>query len=181
MKTPVSLFFAFFLGVFTHLPMMADATHSAEETEIAAKSKPKVGYSFDRLAENPKVARLFVSEEMLSAAKAEVLKSDRWNFSQVAERLTSILVMHTHSRSTTESIRKDYQNVSKMKQYDLLMQLRSGNVDIMVFGIRGRNRDLSELLIFRFRDHYCSRVVQMTGKLSIDDIANIIKLHKKQL
>jgi hypothetical protein len=49
----------------------------------------------------------------------------------------------------------------------------------MVFGIRGKGRKLKELLIFRFRDDYCSRVVQLTGELTTDDIGNIIKLNKK--
>jgi hypothetical protein len=59
------------------------------------------------------------------------------------------------------------------------MQLSANNVEIMVFGIRGKGRKLKELLIFRFRDDYCSRVVQLTGELTTDDIGNIIKLNKK--
>jgi hypothetical protein len=59
------------------------------------------------------------------------------------------------------------------------MQLNANNVEIIVFGIRGKGRKLKELLIFRFRDDYCSRVVQLTGELTTDDIGNIIKLNKK--
>ena len=66
-----------------------------------------------------------------------------------------------------------------MKEYELLMQLNSNNVEIIVFGVRGKGRELNELLIFRFRDNYCSRVVQLTGKLTTDDIGNIVKLNKK--
>jgi hypothetical protein len=59
------------------------------------------------------------------------------------------------------------------------MQLSANNVEIIVFGIRGKGRKLKELLIFRFRDDCCSRVVQLTGELTTDDIGNIIKLNKK--
>jgi hypothetical protein len=59
------------------------------------------------------------------------------------------------------------------------MQLSVDNVEIIVFGIRSKGRKLKELLIFRFRDNYCSRVVQLTGELTTDDIGNIIKLNKK--
>jgi hypothetical protein len=66
-----------------------------------------------------------------------------------------------------------------MDDYELLLHQRVENTDVIVFGVRKKGRTLSELLIFRFRDDYCSRVVQMTGELSIDDIAKIIKLNKK--
>ena len=59
------------------------------------------------------------------------------------------------------------------------MQLSANNVEITIFGIRGKGRKLKELLIFLFRDDYCSRVVQLTGELTTDDIGNIIKLNKK--
>jgi hypothetical protein len=164
---------AFEIPAFAHpAPKMASAT-------MSSKARPRVAYSFDHLAGNKKVTRLFISDEMLSAANASLVKSDRWEFSHIVDRLTSVLTMHTHSTSTTARIRQDFEKVSQMKDYELLMQLNSENVEIIVFGVRGRGRELNELLIFRFRDSYCSRVVQLTGKLTTDDIGNIIKLNKK--
>ena len=142
-------------------------------------ARPKVEFSFDHLADNPKVTRLYVSEEMLSVARAQLMKPDYWEFSHVVDRLTSILTMHTHSRSTTATIRGNYKTVSTMEDYELLLHQHVEKTDVIVFGVRKKGRELSELLIFRFRDDYCSRVVQMTGELTIDDIAKIIKLNKK--
>ncbi len=142
-------------------------------------ARPKVGFSFDHLADNQKVTRLYVSEEMLSVARAQLMKPDHWEFSHVVDRLTSILTMHTHSRSTTATIRGNYKTVSTMEDYELLLHQHVEKTDVIVFGVRKKGRALSELLIFRFRDDYCSRVVQMTGELTIDDIAKIIKLNKK--
>lgn len=158
----------------------AETSHTASLIFCASEDKPKVGFSFDHLANNKKVVRLFVSEEMISAAKEEILKSDRWAFTHVVDRLTSLLSMHTHSRSTTATIRGNYETILTMQEYDLLMHQRSNNIEIMVLGVRGKGRQLNELLIFRFRDEYCSRVVQLTGKFTVDDIARIIKLNEKQ-
>ena len=158
---------------------MAHPSVSTAQTLARAESKPKVGFSFDHLAGNQKVQRTFVSGEMLSIAREQLIKNDRWEFKHVVDRLTSVLTLHTHSRSTTATIRSNYEAVSALKDYELLMQLSANNVEIMVFGIRGKGRKLKELLIFRFRDDYCSRVVQLTGELTTDDIGNIIKLNKK--
>ena len=160
---------------------VAVAHPSVSTAKVLARSeaKPKVGFSFDHLAGNKKVQRTFVSGEMLSIAREQLLKNDRWEFKHVVDRLTSVLALHTHSRSTTATIRSNYEAVSALKDYELLMQLSANNVEITIFGIRGKGRKLKELLIFRFRDDYCSRVVQLTGELTTDDIGNIIKLNKK--
>ena len=160
---------------------VATAHSSVSTAQVIARSeaRPKVGFSFDHLAGNQKVQRTFVSGEMLTIAREQLLKNDRWEFKHVVDRLSSVLALHTHSRSTTATIRSNYEAVSKMKDYELLMQLSVDNVEIIVFGIRSKGRKLKELLIFRFRDNYCSRVVQLTGELTTDDIGNIIKLNKK--
>ena len=43
---------------------------------LTKDARPKVGFSFDHLADNPKVTRLYVSEEMLSVARAQLMKPD---------------------------------------------------------------------------------------------------------
>ncbi len=160
-------------------PLGAHPAPKGASSSLKKDARPKVAYSFDHYADNKKVTRLFISDEMLSVANASLVKSDRWEFSKIVDRLSSILTMHTHSTSTTASIRQDYEKVAKMKEYELLMQFTQNDVEIIVFGVRGKGRELKELLIFRFRNTYCSRVVQLTGKLSTDDIGNIIQLNKK--
>lgn len=181
MKTLIQLF----ILAICLTPMLAKATITPLPATapiagwLSKDARPKVGFSFDHLAENQKITRLYVSEEMLSVARSQLVKDDLWEFSHVVDRLTSILTMHTHSRSTTATIRGNYKTVTTMENYELLLHQNTGKTDVIVFGVRKKGRELSELLIFRFRDDYCSRVVQMTGKLTIDDIANIIKLNKK--
>ncbi|MBO5698429.1 MAG: DUF4252 domain-containing protein [Bacteroidaceae bacterium] len=157
--------------------------HTAPKPAVSAiqsTARPKVAYSFDYLASNKKVTRFFVSEEMLSIAKSELLKSNSWEFSHIVDRLSSILTTHTHSQSATSEIRKSYEEIATMEEYELLMQFTKENAEIIVFGVRGKGRELKELLIFRFRDNYCSRIVQLTGKLTTDDIGKIIKLNRKK-
>lgn len=180
MKTLIRLFIL--AGCFAPtMAMTATALPAASPVVnmLTKDARPKVEFSFDHLADNPKVTRLYVSEEMLSVARAQLMKPDHWEFSHVVDRLTSILTMHTHSRSTTATIRGNYKTVSTMEDYELLLHQHVEKTDVIVFGVRKKGRALSELLIFRFRDDYCSRVVQMTGELTIDDIAKIIKLNKK--
>ena len=166
-------------------PAWATAANSYPTPKMAvsasqSSARPKVAYSFDYLASNKKVTRFFVSEEMLSIAKSELLKSDSWEFSHIVDRLTSILTTHTHSQSATAEIRKSYGEIAMMEEYELLMQFTKENAEIIVIGVRGKGRELKELLIFRFRDSYCSRIVQLTGKLTTDDIGRIIKLNRKK-
>ena len=180
MKTFIqTLIFLFCFSPALVAPASAHPAPKGASSSLKKEARPKVAYSFDHLASNKKVTRLFISNEMLSAANASLVKSDRWEFSHIVDRLTSVLTTHTHSVSTTATLRRDYEKVSQMKEYELLMQLNSNNVEIIVFGVRGKGRELNELLIFRFRDNYCSRVVQLTGKLTTDDIGNIVKLNKK--
>jgi len=148
---------------------------------IASGSPVRVYYSFDHYANNPKMQRSFISEDMLkAAAKTNALKSSAWDVSDVASRLTSLLSLHTHSRSTTKLVRKDLEKVSALTDYERLMHTKQNNVELVVFCHRTRGKNISELLIFRFRDDYCSRVFQLTGKLSTNDIATIIQMHKKK-
>ena len=84
---------------------------------ITADSNVKVFYSFDHYANNSKMARTYVSEEMLQAAKnSNMLQSNVWDVSGVISRLTSLLALHTHSRSTTTSVRKDMERVTAKKE-----------------------------------------------------------------
>lgn len=180
MKTIIRIFLI--IGCLAMLPTNAASGNPAilsANSLLAKDSRPEVGYSFDHHADNPKIERLFVSEEMLTILRSQIIQSDHWEFSQVVDRLSSILTMHTHSRSTTDVIRSDYQKVLTSKTYELLMHQSSKTTNVIVFGVRKKGIKLSELLIFRFRDNYCSRVVQLTGELTIHDIANIIKLNKK--
>ena len=160
-------------------PWAMSAPSEASGTLRANKeSLSDVGYSFDYLADNSKVARLYVSKDMLASAHASgLLKSSQWDFSKVVGNATGLLVLHTHSQSTTTRIRNDYRAVLKDKHYEMVYQIRSQNTEIMVFGIRNKQNGFKELLFFRFRDSYCSRVVQITGNFTSKDIATVIKKH----
>ncbi len=161
-----------------HLPQARAAGSSRGVT--AAKPMP-VLYSFDQYAQNTKVSRTYISETMLeAAARSGSLKSDTWNLGKVLPRLTGVLMLHTHSRSTTKSFRNDQKKVSQMAEYECLMSTRVDNVELQVFVRRSRGKTIQELLVFRFRDDYCTRVIQLTGKLRDSDIAEIIKMSKSK-
>ena len=69
---------------------------SPEISTIASGSPVKVYYSFDHYANNSKVARSFVSEDMLEAAsRSGALKSSAWDVSGVVSRLKSLLSLHS--------------------------------------------------------------------------------------
>jgi len=149
------------------------------EAEAMLKNPEKVYYSFNHYAANPKMNRTFVSKEMLQAAgSAGAFKSSAYDISSVVSRLTSLLSMHTHSRSTTKNVRADFAKVSQMNQYDHILQNKYGNVELHIFCHRRSGKKIDELLVFRFRDTYCSRVIQLTGDLRTDDIARILKMSK---
>lgn len=128
------------------------------------------------------MARSFVSEDMLEAAlRAGLLTSTAWDISEVASRLKSLLSLHTHSRSTTKKVRQDLEKVNALSAYEQMMHTYSGDIELIVFcHRRGKGKDIDELLIFKFRSDYCSRVIQLTGKLKADDIAAILKMSKKK-
>lgn len=159
----------------------------AEEWTEAAPALPaaayaeseKVYYSFNHYATNPKMNRTYVSKEMLQAAgNADAFKSSAYDISSVASRLTSLLSMHTHSVSTTKSVRADLAKVCQKSQYDHILQKKYGDVEMHIFCHRRSGKKIDELLVFRFRDTYCSRVIQLTGDLRTDDIARILKMSK---
>lgn len=162
------------------LPVRADM--SPEISTIASGSPVKVYYSFDHYANNSKMARSFISEDMLeAAARTGALKSSAWDVSGVVSRLKSLLSLHTHSRSTTKQVRRDLEKVSGRAAYERVMHTRGDGTELVVFcHRRGKGKDIDELLIFKFRDDYCSRVIQLTGKMRIDDIAAILKMTKKK-
>ncbi|GEM_PF-752142 len=162
------------------LPIRADKKTGT--TTTAPSSSVKVYYSFDHYANNPKMARSFVSEDMLEAAlRAGLLTSTAWDISEVASRLKSLLSLHTHSRSTTKKVRQDLEKVNGLSAYEQMMHTYSDNIELIVFcHHRGKGKDIDELLIFKFRSDYCSRVIQLTGKLKADDIAAILKMSKKK-
>lgn len=152
---------------------------------IEGKSAPAgqpvhVYYSFDHYAQNGKVARSYISEAMIdAAARSGKLNHSTWNLQGVASRLTSLLLMHTHSRSTTRSFREDYKKVAQPGgDYECLLSEDSGDIRLVVFAHRGKGKTISELLIFRFRSDYCTRVVQLTGKLRESDISEILRMTK---
>lgn len=159
------------------LPVAAAPERTPEMATIVAGSDVKVYYSFDHYADNAKVKRTFVSGDMLKAAVgSSVLQSSAWDVSTVASRLTSLLSLHTHSVSTTKLVRKDLERVSAKRDYERVMHSTWDDKELIVFCHRGHGKNIEELLVFKFRDNYCSRVIQMTGKLRISDITNILKL-----
>lgn len=157
-------------------PETLTAYNTATSSRITSATGAKVYYSFDHYANNSKVSRTFISGEMLKAAgTTSVWKSSAWDISKVASRLTSLLSLHTHSRSTTDKVREDMAKVMKMKEYEEYMNTDAGDIKVAVFCHRGRGKTIDELLVFRFRSNYCSRVIQMTGKLQPSDISAIIR------
>lgn len=148
---------------------------------ITADSNVKVFYSFDHYANNSKMARTYVSGEMLQAAKnSNMLQSNVWDVSGVISRLTSLLALHTHSRSTTASVRKDMERVTAKKEYERVMHSQWDDKEIAVYVHRTHGKNISELLIFKFRSNYCSRIIQLTGKLRTTDIAAIIRMNENK-
>ena len=178
------IFINIFFMLFPSLPFAAPALHAEEVPAmqtIAAGSNVKVYYSFDHYANNSKMARTYVSEEMLQAAKrTNMLQSSVWNVSGVVDRLTSLLALHTHSRSTTRSVRKDLERVSANKAYERVMHSLWDDQEIVVFIHRTHGKNVSELLVFKFRSDYCSRIIQLTGKLRTTDISAIIRMKENK-
>jgi len=158
----------------------AEPRKVSETAVIAEGSDVKVFYSFDHYANNKKVTRTFISGDMLAAAQGtKLFKSTAWDISTVVSRLTSLLSLHTHSVSTTQLFQKDLSAVRAKKAYECLMQSQWDDIKLYVFAHRSRGKgNLDELLIFKFRNTYCTRVIQMTGKLRTADIATIIKMAK---
>lgn len=145
--------------------------------EFTSPSGMKVGYSFDHYANNRNMQHTFISAEMLKAANAtNQWKSSAWDISKVASRLTGLLSLHTHSVSTAKMVRKDWKMVDKMRIYEKYIQTNwNGNVELIAYCRKGRGHTIEELIIFKFRDSYCARVIQLTGKLRPEDINHIIR------
>lgn len=149
---------------------------AARPTTVRAADAPDVAYSFDHYATNSKMERSFISESMLQAmARAGKLNFSHWNVTALAPRLTSVLSLHTHSRSTTKLVKADVQKVVARKKYDCVLQTSQGDVEIYVYA-RRRRKVIAELIIFRFRSDYCSRVFQLTGSMKDGDVAALMKL-----
>lgn len=160
-------------------PAAVSAKDAPEMSYIDATSKVKVYYSFDHYANNPKVTRTYVSGDMLNAVSGTKLqKNSTYNVSGVVSRLTGLLSLHTHSVSTSKRMRQDMEKIAAMKAYERLMQTVIDNREIHVFAHRTGKTGLDELVIFKFRDGYCGRVIQLTGKLKTSDIAAILNLTK---
>lgn len=155
----------------------AEAEAAGAAQPVLKIDGPKVHYSFDRYAGNANVVCKFISEGMLrSAQKTSLASSGTWDFNQVINRLTSLLTLHTHSTSVTRQLREDLRKVSAKKQYELIMHSRENGKEIYVFRHpRGKGK-MDELLIFRFRNTYCSRVVQLTGDLKDADVERILRM-----
>lgn len=154
----------------------AAEAEAARPTTVRAADAPDVAYSFDHYATNSKMERSFISESMLQAmARAGKLNFSHWNVTALAPRLTSVLSLHTHSRSTTKLVRADVQKVVARKKYDCVLQTSQGDVEIYVYA-RRRRKVIAELIIFRFRSDYCSRVFQLTGSMKDGDVAALMKL-----
>ena len=173
----IRLLFLFCLLTMLPTENRALSPRAAEKpTFTLTEGGAKVYYSFDHYAENPKMSRSFISGEMLKVAShSKLWKSSAWSISSVANRLTSVLSLHTHSMSTTKKVQEDMKKVSKIKAYELYMQTYWNDIKLIVFCHRGKGKVIEELLIFKFRSNYWSRVMQLTGKIQPEDITNIIK------
>lgn len=148
--------------------------------EAAASDRPKVRFSFDAYADHPKVKRVYVSQEMLTAALASgTLKNGTWDITHIASRLTSLLSLHTHSRSTSQMMRETMQQLSKKKQYDLLIHTYAKTAEILAFCHRAGRNKIDEIVVFRFRDGYCGRIIQITGDLRSEDVMLLMKLKSR--
>ncbi len=158
-------------------PMGLQADPVPELVTFAASPRVKVGYSFDHYANNSNMQHTYISEDMLRAAgTTSVWKSSAWNISQVANRLTGVLSLHTHSYSTTQKVHQDQQRIDKMRIYEKYIHTNwNDGVELVVYCRKGRGRTIEELVIFKFKNSYCSRVIQLTGKLRPEDITSIIR------
>ena len=161
----------------TVFPLRTAATPLPVSAEASSKSRPKVRFSFDAYADHPKVKRVFVSQEMLAAALASgTLKNGTWDITHIVQRLTSLLSLHTHSKSTSQQMRATMQELSKKKQYELLIHTYAKTAEILAFCHRSGRDKIDEIVVFRFRDGYCGRIIQITGDLRSEDVMLLMKL-----
>lgn len=177
MKRNLRLLFLILLLPALLCPQSATARRGNRAAKVTTITGAKVYYSFDHYANNPKVSRTYISGDMMRAANASsLLRSTPWDLSKVTSEITSLLSLHTHSQSTTGQVMKDLVKVHHSKNYEEYMNVASTTkgTKLMVYCHLGRNNVIEELLIFRFRSNYCSRVVQITGKLKKEDIGRII-------
>ncbi len=93
----IRLLFLFCLLTMLPTENRALSPRAAEKpTFTLTEGGAKVYYSFDHYAENPKMSRSFISGEMLKVAShSKLWKSSAWSISSVANRLTSVLSLHT--------------------------------------------------------------------------------------
>lgn len=132
--------------------------------------RPNVNYSFDHYANNKKVAHVYVSETLLeTVAHNGGLDNSFVDLDWVLKRLTGVLMLHTHSRSTTKSFRSDEEKLRRAGAYEKMMHNRSGTEEVIVYCHMKKRDVMDEIVIFKFKDDYCTRVVQLTGKFRPSD------------
>ena len=164
----------------TLFPLRMDAEPLSVSAEASSKDRPKVRFSFDAYANHPKVKRVFVSQEMLAAALASgTLKNGTWDITHIVQRLTSLLSLHTHSKSTSQQMRATMQELSRKKQYELLIHTYAKTAEILAFCHRSGKNKIDEIVVFRFRDGYCGRIIQITGDLRSEDVMLLMKLKSR--
>ena len=180
MKNTITLILFLLCVGATLFPLRTAATPLPISAEASSKSRPNVRFSFDAYADHPKVKRVFVSQEMLAAALASgTLKNGTWDITHIVQRLTSLLSLHTHSKSTSQQMRATMRELSKKKQYELLMQTHAKNAEIVAFCHRTSRNKIDEIVVFRFRDGYCGRIIQITGALRSEDVLLLMKLKSR--
>ncbi len=161
------------LLLFFSLMLFQTAGAAIRVTSVVA---PKVGYSFDSYASDPKVLRTYISGKILqTAVDNTVWRSSIWDINNVAPRLTGMLSFVTRSQTVTARIRKDCAQVMNMKEYEEYMSTESHSGKVVVFCRRGRGKTIDELLVFKFRSDHYSSVLQITGKIQVADIPTIIR------
>lgn len=121
------------------------------------------------------VTSVYVSQAMLEMMGSFDVKSDNMDISNVLSKLSGIYILNTSDAKLKEQLVNDTRHFSNDNQYKLLMQVKDSSDNVDFFVKKSKSDNLIQELVMLVKQPDGFVMIQLQGKMTLDDIKQITK------
>lgn len=119
------------------------------------------------------VTSVYVSQAMLEMMGSFDVKSDNIDISNILSKLSGIYILNTSDAKLKEQLLNDTKNFSNNNQYKLLMQVKDSGDNVDFFVKKDKSDNLIQELVMFVKQPDEFVMIQLQGKMTLDDIKQI--------
>lgn len=133
---------------------------------------------YNKYSEQAKVEAVYISPAMFKLVgkipDVEVQDDQKVNFSEAIKDLKAMYILSTETRKFSTGIKAEVEKMVASGKYEMIMQSKDDDGEIVKMFVRYSGDNISELLILSYEADECN-FIDIEGNISPDNLSKLMK------